>query len=409
MPAGLLLGARRWFSRYWREMLLVAVSVVVSYCVLDVAYRVYQYETLPDRLFRLGSALLRNRARFGLLRFDEHTGFRYAPLVEGHSGPPFNAHWRTNSYGHVSDVEYPRHKPAGEYRIAVIGDSMTANTQNNVRWTEVVERQLNADPKWRAFVGGRSTRVINFGVHMMGIVQFDAMLRYHVFDFEPDLIIVNFISDDIRRRMVFPVPPAVSPDTDEKLRLYIKTNILYQVRWFRFYPELLAATIGRYWNMRCLLPLDERLIWAYSLNNIFTETNEAISASAAAIRDLLALARTHERPIVFLQQPQSDEIDEMEKPHEKWLVEAVHEAAPEFKVVDMQPRMAALLVGKRLADRPDLAGMTRDTIMRLPDARKLEVYRWFYLPDDWHYTDYGTTLYGGQVAAYLIERSSLGF
>jgi hypothetical protein len=389
-------------------MLLVAVSVIVTYCVLDIAYRIYQYETLPDRLFRIGEVLLLNHAQ-GRVIFDEHAGFRYAPHIEGHDGPPFNGHWRTNSYGHVSDVEYPRHKPPGEYRIAVIGDSMTANTENNVRWTEVVERRLNAAPEWRAFVGGRSTRVINFGVHMMGIVQFAAMARYHVVDFDPDLIIVNFISDDIRRRLIFLVPPTVTPDTDETLRLYIKTNILYQIRWFRFYPELLAATIGGHLNMRCLLPLDERLIWAQSLNNIFTETSEAISASADAIRDMLALAHARKRPIVFLQQPQVDELEEMDVPHEKWLVEAVQKVVPEFKVGDMQPRMAALLDGRRLKDRPDLAGMTRDAIIRLPDARKLEVYRWFYLPDDWHYTDYGTTLYGGQVAAHLIEQSRLGF
>ena len=391
-------------------MLLVATSVIVTYCVLDIAYRIYQYETLPDRLFRLGEVLLRNHGQ-GRIVFDEHTGYRYAPRIEARARPPFNAHWRTNSYGHVSDVEYSQNKPPDEYRIAVIGDSMTANTQNNVRWTDLVERQLNASPKWRSFVGGRSTRVINFGVPMFGIVQFAAMLRYHALDFDPDLIIVNFISDDVRRRLIFMVPPTVTPDTDETLRLYIKTNILYQVRWFRFYPELLAATLGTYWHwhMRCLLPLDERLVWAQSLNNIFTETSEAISASAAAIRDMLALAHAHERPIVFFQQPQADELDELDVPHVKWFAEAVQRAVPEFRVVDMRPRMAALLAGKRLKDRPDLAGMTRNALMRLPDSRKLELYRWFYLPDDAHYTDYGTTLYGEQVAGYLIEQSGAGF
>ena len=67
-----------------------------------------------------------------------------------------------------------------------------------------------------------------------------------------------------------------------------------------------------------------------------------------------------------------------------------------------------MLDSKRLEDRPDLAGLDRDSIARLPDGRKLEVYRWFYVPDDPHYTDYGTTLYGEQVTAYLIERSATG-
>ncbi len=397
-----------WLLRHWREMLLAATSVVLTYGVLEIGYRLYQYETLPDRLFRLGAAHLRDGTPDQII-FDEHTGFRYAPFVESRPGPPFNAHWRTNSHGHVSEVDYPRQKPAGEYRIAVVGDSMTANTQNNVRWTELVERQLNASSQWQAFVHGRSTRVINFGVHMFGFVQFAAMLRYHVFDFDPDLIVVNFISDDVRRRLVFLVPPQRTADAAEMLRLFIETNILYQIRWFRPWPELFAATIGRLWNMRCHLPLDDRLIWSESVNMVFTERSEAMAAGAAAVRDMLALARAHARPILFLRQPDVDELDGTKVPRGKGLVEDLQNAAPEFRFVNMQPRMAALLDGKRLADRPDLAGMSRDLIMRLPDPQKLEVYRGFYVPDDPHYTDYGTTLYGRQVAAYLIARSAAGF
>jgi hypothetical protein len=193
------------------------------------------------------------------------------------------------------------------------------------------------------------------------------------------------------------------------LRLFIETNILYQIRWFRPYPELFAATIGSFWGMRCHLPLDERLVWSQSLNNVYTEKSEAVAASAAAIRDMLYLARTHELPILFLRQPEVDEIDGTHTPRGEGLVEDLQKAAPEFRFVNMQPRMAALLDGKRLKDRPDLAGMSRDSIIHLPDSQKLEVYRWFYLPDDPHYTDYGTTLYGRQVAAYLIEQSRLGF
>ncbi len=328
-------------------MFLVATSVIITYCALEIGYRFYQYETLPDRLFRVGLPHLRDGTPDPLV-FDAHTGFRYAPFVEDHSGPPFNAHWRTNSYGHVSNVEYPRQKPREEYRIAVVGDLMTANTQNSVRWTEIVEQQLNAAPGWRELVHGRSTRVINFGVHMMGIVQFDAMLRYHVLDFDPDLIIVNFISDDVRRRVVFMVPPNRSPDSAEMLRLFIETNILYQIRWFRPYPELFAATIGSFWSMRCHLPLDERLVWSQSLNIAYTEKSEAVAASAAAVRDMLYLARTHELPILFLQQPEVDEVDGTDEPRGRGLVEDLQKAAPEFRFVSMQPRMAALLDGKRL-------------------------------------------------------------
>jgi hypothetical protein len=85
-----------------------------------------------------------------------------------------------NSHGHVSQFEYPKQKPSGEYRIAVVGDSMTANITNNVRWTEVLEASLNASPEWRVRVGDSFTRVINFAVDGMGMVQFAGMVRHHV-------------------------------------------------------------------------------------------------------------------------------------------------------------------------------------------------------------------------------------
>src|SRR5262249_34237867 len=115
MLDGFPLAARTWFARYWREMCLAAASVVVAYCVLEIGYRIYQYETLPDRLFRLGLVESQKRGP-GQAVFDEHVGFRPAPHVEGHSQAPFNGHWRTNSHGHVSDVEYPRQKPPDEFR-----------------------------------------------------------------------------------------------------------------------------------------------------------------------------------------------------------------------------------------------------------------------------------------------------
>ncbi len=69
--------------------------------------------------------------------------------------------------------------------------------------------------------------------------------------------------------------------------------------------------------------------------------------------------------------------------------------------------MDILLEGKRPKDRPDLAGMTLHQITALPDNRKLEIYRWFFLPEDTHYTDYGATLYAHEVAKLLINSPDL--
>src|SRR5262249_28085289 len=156
---------------------------------------------------------------------------------------------------------YKQRKPPGEYRIAVVGDSFTANINNNLRWTELLEEQLNAAPQWRAFVNGRSTRVINLGVDGMGMVQFAAMVRHHAVGFEPDLIIVNFITDDLLRRPRYPLRPDTG-DRNEAIRAYVRSNLLDRIDWLRLYPELFAATIGHHFGMTPQLWLDDRQYFA---------------------------------------------------------------------------------------------------------------------------------------------------
>jgi hypothetical protein len=72
----------------------------------------------------------------------------------------------------------------------------------------------------------------------------------------------------------------------------------------------------------------------------------------------------------------------------------------------MLAQMEALLDGKRWRDRPDVKGKTLHQILALPEEQRLEIYRWFFLPDDLHYTDYGTTLYAREVAERLIGDAS---
>jgi len=46
-------------ATHWREALLLAASVVVTLVVLEIGYRLYQYQTLPGRLFALVDAQVR--------------------------------------------------------------------------------------------------------------------------------------------------------------------------------------------------------------------------------------------------------------------------------------------------------------------------------------------------------------
>ncbi len=400
----------RWLSRqvrpltaYWREILMALVATLLMILVPEVAYRLYQYQTLPSVLYKIVSAQVALRdpnAPTGQLRIDDpHTGYVYAPNMEGRYPHPWHGHWRTNSHGHVSQFEYPKKKPPGEHRIAVVGDSMTANITNNIRWTEVREASLNASPEWQALVGNKFTRVINFAVDGMGMVQFAGMVRHHVLSFEPDLTIVNFISDDILRRLRY---VGVSISREEDIRKFVQTH-LDEINWFSACPELITAMIGSRLGLRCALPLDPKELLASGPAHKYFDRREAIATSVKAVTDMMVAFPN----IIFLQMPLFQELEDHDLPDWRGLVEDLSSAVPQAKIISMRPQMDILLEGKRPKDRPDLAGMTLHQITALPDNRKLEIYRWFFLPEDTHYTDYGATLYAHEVAKLLINSPDL--
>ena len=225
------------------------------------------------------------------------------------------------------------------------------------------------------------------------------MVRHHVMHFEPDMIIVNFISDDILRRLRHVPTPPSSSDRDAYIRTYVKTYVLDHIDWLSPRMELLVATIGHRLRMQRALPWDaNELLGSAGPLNKYGSRSEALVAGGAAVRDILSVFPN----ALFLQMPLWEELDGRRVPHWHGLVDDLRKSVPQANIISMHPMMDALLQGKRLRDRPDLAGMTPTQRLALPTDRKLEMHRWFYLPDDGHYTDYGTTLYAREVAKYLI-------
>jgi lysophospholipase L1-like esterase len=98
-----------------------------------------------------------------------------------------------NSLG-LADDETSLEKPAGVFRIAFVGDSITANFQLLPRpeiYANELERLLNADP-----ARGRSFESLNFGVNGYAILQNVQVLRTRVRAFEPDLVVFQLCLND---------------------------------------------------------------------------------------------------------------------------------------------------------------------------------------------------------------------
>jgi hypothetical protein len=350
-------------TRRWREFLLLATSLMLAGLLMEAGYRAFQYVTLPGRIGALMDATLRPE-----VQFDVDTGYRYSPNYDGALGEPWNSHWHTNSHGHVSRYEYPLAKPTGEYRVAVIGDSFTASITANVRWTEVLETELNSSPEWKAAVGGKSTRVINFGVDGMGMVQFGAMVQHHAVNFQPDLVVVNFIVDDILRRLTYRALP--SADGGDR-PTYVRKRFLSHVDWFGLCPALLAETVGRLWGMKCGLPLRADVFLESSPDLRYIDRAEALQAAAAAVRSIIAAAPA----VIFVQAPLLQELEN--RPDKEWV----------GLVADLQSLVAGLSIISM-----------QSAIGAFPTAS-------FFVPRDGHYNDRGTTIYGREVARELIRHA----
>jgi hypothetical protein len=95
-------------------------------------------------------------------------------------------HFRTNSRG-MRDREYALEKPAGTFRVAVLGSSFTLPVGVEIEdaFHSLLEERCSRE---RA---PERCEFLNFAVGMHGPGQFLAMLRHRALAFEPDLVLVS--------------------------------------------------------------------------------------------------------------------------------------------------------------------------------------------------------------------------
>jgi hypothetical protein len=104
-----------------------------------------------------------------------------------HQSPEFDYTWRINSLG-MRDREHPRRKPAGVYRILVLGDSFVQGHGVRLEETMVarLETRLARTPR------ERSVEVLNAGIFGYSPLLEYLYLRELIQPFDPDLVIVGF-------------------------------------------------------------------------------------------------------------------------------------------------------------------------------------------------------------------------
>ena len=107
--------------------------------------------------------------------------------------------FRTNNFGLVSRRDYEPAKQTAEFRIALIGDSLTACINNDLPWGDVLEDRLNADEGLKKVLGVCRFTVFNFGREGSGWRRFAKDFVEFAEPFKPDLVLVNYILQDFPR------------------------------------------------------------------------------------------------------------------------------------------------------------------------------------------------------------------
>ena len=130
--------------------------------------------------------------------YDPICGSKLRPGVSGYFLKEGGGYVSINSDG-LRDREHALAHPPDTLRIAVLGDSFAEAMQVNREETfwAIMEKELQGCPN----LGGRRVEVINFGQAGFGTAQELLALRHRAWKYAPDVVVLAFFTDDIRRNL----------------------------------------------------------------------------------------------------------------------------------------------------------------------------------------------------------------
>jgi len=391
------------------KVLVAVISLLFTYIASDAAYRIYTYAKAMR--YAKGS----DQYKFlsvptPLYVFDQGTGYRYKAhsqfrlmQFDGNNNLWQSNVLKVNNMGHISPTDDVIQKPKSEFRIAILGDSFTASITNEIPWPAILEQVLNADSSLKRSLGVSALKVINFAMDGTGIVQFAAIYQSEVQRFDPDLVIVNFITDDIGRKFIWRTTAKIKSSTDgyrvtltcfslpatfensdctfahvivldssvvghkDKLP-QIKREIMIEnvrrIQWFSPYPELLAKVLSLF-DVRITRRIDTQL------RPYYESQEEAIRASLDAFRTIVP---KHPRVLV-LHSPVYEEIVSKKMPS---------------PVLELMARESSLKIVPMLNFLP----------AKVDDE---EIKSWFNYPYDGHFSNSGAEVYAKAVYRSVRE------
>jgi hypothetical protein len=132
--------------------------------------------------------------------YDQFRGWGLNPGTHGWYRREGESYVRINQDG-FRGPDYPKEKPPGVVRIAVIGDSYTEGIQvpEDKTFTDVAGRELANCP----LLKGQRIEAMNFGVDGYGTAQELITLNRKVWAYSPDIVVLAvFLGNDVRNNSV---------------------------------------------------------------------------------------------------------------------------------------------------------------------------------------------------------------
>lgn len=157
-----------------RNVILLTTNLIIILAVLEVYLRFFDPQSLR------------------LSRPDEVLGWNHVPNTSGYWRKScFSTKLEFNLEG-MRDIQHATVKPPGIYRIAVIGDSFV--TAQEVDLDKAFFRQLQQILNSL----GHNVEVLGFGVRGFGNDQEYRLLENYALKYDPDLVILTFVPNDVR-------------------------------------------------------------------------------------------------------------------------------------------------------------------------------------------------------------------
>lgn len=200
-----------------------------------------------------------------LLTSDQERGWRVRAGFGGWMGGSDAPFWVTTNQEGMRDIERTRAKPANTTRIAVLGDSYVQGI--SVPFEHTLTTGLESRLRGCAGSPARGIEVLNFGVSGYGTAQELLTWRHQARDFQPDIAVLAFYTNNDVFNNVRSLNPVLFPEQSPYFTLNGDALVL-DTTFRRFIDQ------PQPWWRRARIALTDRFRIAQLLHGYYAQARE---------------------------------------------------------------------------------------------------------------------------------------